>query len=34
MAQTLPLALLQQAQVRGAAIALRYKRLGIWHART
>lgn len=34
MAQTLPLALLQQAQARGAAIALRYKRLGIWHART
>ena len=34
MAQTLPLALLQQAQTRGSAIALRYKRLGIWHARS
>ena len=34
MAQTLPLALLQQAQARGSAIALRYKRLGIWHARS
>jgi len=34
MAQTLPLALLRQAQTRGSAIALRYKRLGIWHARS
>ena len=32
MIQTLPQALLQQAETRGSAIALRYKRLGIWHA--
>lgn len=34
MTQALPLALLLQARTRGAAIALRYKRLGIWHARS
>jgi hypothetical protein len=34
MIQTLPQALLLQACTRGAAIALRYKRLGIWHARS
>ncbi|MBK5541721.1 AMP-binding protein [Pseudomonas sp. TH05] len=34
MTQTLPLALLQQAATRGAATALRYKRLGIWHPRS
>ena len=33
MIQTLPQALLLQACTRGAAIALRYKRLGIWHTR-
>jgi long-subunit acyl-CoA synthetase (AMP-forming) len=34
MPQTLPQALLLQARTRGAAIALRYKRLGIWHTRS
>lgn len=34
MPQTLPQALLRQAQTRGSAIALRYKRLGIWHERS
>lgn len=34
MTQTLPQALLLQAETRGSAIALRYKRLGIWHARS
>ncbi|WDU64783.1 AMP-binding protein [Pseudomonas poae] len=34
MPQTLPQALLLQAQQRGAAIALRFKRLGIWHERS
>ncbi|WP_191488129.1 AMP-binding protein [Pseudomonas sp. FEN] len=34
MIHTLPQALLLQAQTRGAAIALRYKRLGIWHTRS
>ena len=34
MTQTLPLALLLQAETRGSAIALRYKRLGIWHVRS
>lgn len=33
MPHTLPQALLRQAQTRGTAIALRYKRLGIWHER-
>ncbi|MCF5053291.1 AMP-binding protein [Pseudomonas syringae] len=33
MPHTLPQALLHQAQTRGTAIALRYKRLGIWHER-
>ena len=32
MTHTLPQALLLQAGTRGAATALRYKRLGIWHA--
>ena len=34
MIQTLPKALLLQAETRGSAIALRYKRLGIWHVRS
>jgi long-subunit acyl-CoA synthetase (AMP-forming) len=34
MTHTLPQALLLQAGARGAAIALRYKRLGIWHTRS
>lgn len=34
MPQTLPQALLRQAQTRGSALALRYKRLGIWQVRT
>lgn len=34
MTQTLPQALLLQAETRGSAIALRYKRLGIWHVRS
>jgi long-subunit acyl-CoA synthetase (AMP-forming) len=34
MIQTLPQALLLQAETRGSAIALRYKRLGIWHVRS
>lgn len=34
MPQTLPQALLRQAHTRGSAIALRYKRLGIWHERS
>ncbi|WP_248796224.1 AMP-binding protein [Pseudomonas sp. MWU13-2105] len=34
MTHTLPQALLLQARTRGAAIALRYKRLGIWHTRS
>ncbi|ROM34162.1 acyl-CoA synthetase [Pseudomonas poae] len=34
MPQTLPQALLHQAHTRGSAIALRYKRLGIWHERS
>lgn len=33
MPHTLPQALLHQAHTRGAATALRYKRLGIWHER-
>lgn len=33
MPQTLPQALLRHAKTRGSAIALRYKRLGIWHER-
>lgn len=33
MPQTLPQALLHQAHTRGSAIALRYKRLGIWQER-
>ena len=34
MPQTLPQALLRQAHTRGSAIALRFKRLGIWHERS
>src|SRR5471030_1335230 len=34
MIHTLPQALLLQAGTRGPAIALRYKRLGIWHPRS
>ena len=34
MPHTLPQALLRQAQTRGSAVALRYKRLGIWQVRT
>ncbi|VVN58506.1 hypothetical protein PS687_03041 [Pseudomonas fluorescens] len=34
MLQTLPQALLHQAHTRGSAIALRYKRLGIWQVRS
>jgi long-subunit acyl-CoA synthetase (AMP-forming) len=34
MPQTLPQALLHQAHTRGSAIALRYKRLGIWQVRS
>ncbi|KJZ62892.1 AMP-binding protein [Pseudomonas fluorescens] len=34
MTHTLPQALLLQAETRGSAIALRYKRLGIWHVRS
>ncbi|AZF32133.1 Long-chain-fatty-acid--CoA ligase [Pseudomonas sp. R4-35-07] len=34
MPQTLPQALLRQAHIRRSAIALRYKRLGIWHERS
>ncbi len=34
MPHTLPQALLRQAHTRGSAVALRYKRLGIWQVRT
>jgi hypothetical protein len=34
MSQSLPQALLQQSQTRGAQIALRYKQLGIWQTRS
>lgn len=34
MPHTLPQALLHQARTRGSAIALRHKRLGIWHERS